>query len=55
MVWKVVHKLIDMITKTKTKNITISKSKSRYIYGAVYLSKNHVIPHPVIAAILDFI
>ena len=36
-------------------NITITKNRVCYSFHAVYHSKNHVIPHPVIAAILDVI
>ena len=36
-------------------NITITKNKSLLFFRAVYHSKNHVIPHPVIAAFLDVI
>ena len=42
------------ITKTKTKN-NITKSMSLLFYRAVYHSKNHMIPHSVIADILDII
>ena len=53
VVWKMVHGLMDAITKTKTKHITITKNESLLcFFHAVYHSKNHVIPHPVIAAIL---
>ena len=55
MVWKVAHGLMDMITRIKTKNITITKNKSVIFFNAVYHSKAHVISHPVIAAILDVI
>ena len=56
VVGKVVHGLIDMITRTKTKLINITKNKSPlFFFCAVYHSKSHVISHPVIAAILDVI
>ena len=45
---------MNTITKTKTKN-NITNSLSLLFFGAVYHSKNHVIPHSVIAAILDVI
>ena len=53
VVWKVVYDLMNTITRTKTKN-NIMKSMS-YFFCAVYHSRNHVIPHSVIAAILDVI
>ena len=38
------------------KNISITKNKSLlFFFRAVYHSKNHVIPHPAIAANLDVI
>ena len=40
--------------QNKDKN-NITKSFSLLFFRAVYHSKNHVIPHPVIAAILDVI
>ena len=40
-------------SRNKDKNITITKIKSLLSFLAVYYSKNHVIPHPVIAAILQ--
>ena len=49
-----VYGLIITIIKTKTKN-NITKSMSLLFYRAVYHSKNNVIPHSVIAAILDII
>ena len=42
-------------TQNKDKNITITKVKSLLFFHAVSYSKNHVIPHPVIAAILNVI
>ena len=48
------HGLMVTIPRTKT-NITITKNKILLFFGAVYHSKNHVIPHPVIAAILDVV
>ena len=41
--------------QNKDKNITITKNKSPVFFRAVYHSKTHVIPHPVIAAIFDVI
>ena len=49
-----VYGLMNTITKTKTKK-NITKSMSLLFYHAVYHSKNHVIPHSVIVAILDII
>ena len=42
-------------SQNKDKNITITKIKSLLFFRVVYHSKNNVIPHPVIAAILDVI
>ena len=42
-------------SQNKDQNITITKIKSQLFFHAVYYSKNHVIPHPVIAAILNVI
>ena len=42
-------------SQNKYKNITITKIKNLLFFQVVYYSKNHVIPHPVIAAILDVI
>ena len=39
----------------KDKNITITKIKRLLFFHAVYYDKNLVIPHPVIAAILNVI
>ena len=53
-----VHGLMDSIPRTKTKKtlpLPLRKIKVCYFFHAVYHSKNHVIPHPVIAAILDAI
>ena len=56
VVWKVHGAWIDTYDfHNKDKNITITKNKSMLFFRAVYHSKNHVIPHPVIAAILDAI
>ena len=56
MVWKVHGALIDGCNSlNKDKNITITKIRSLLFFYAVYYSKNHVIPHPVIAAILNVI
>ena len=52
MVWKVHGAWIDGYdSQNKDKNNTITKVKSLLFFHAVYYSKNHVIPHPVIAAI----
>ena len=40
-------------SQNKYKNITIMKNKSLLFFCVVYHSKKHVIPHPVIAIILD--
>ena len=54
VVWKVHGAWIGGYdSKSKDKNITITKIMSLYFYHAVYYSKNRVIPHPVIAAILN--
>ena len=42
-------------SQNKDKNKTITKNKSVLFFHAVYRRKNHVIPHRVIAAILDVI
>ena len=42
-------------SQSKDKNITITKIKILLFFHAVSYSKNHVIPHPVIAAILNVI
>ena len=53
-VWKVYGAWIDGYdSQNKDKNITITKNKS--FLHAMHHSKSHVIPHPVIAAILDVI
>ena len=53
--WKVHGAWIDGYdSQNKDKNINITKNKSQF-FRAVYHSKNHVIPHRVIAAILDVI
>ena len=49
-----VHGLMDTILRTKTKTLPLRKI-SQIFFHAVYHSKNNVIPHPVIAAILDVI
>ena len=56
VVWKVNGAWIDGYdSQNKDKNITITKNKCLFFFRAVYYSKNHVIPHPVIAAILNVI
>ena len=52
---QLVHGLMDTISRTKTKTEPLRKLRVCYIFRAVYQSKNHLIPHPVIAAILDVI
>ena len=47
--------LEDGDTRTKTKTIPNTKNKSPLFFRTVYHSKNHVIPHHVITAILDVI
>ena len=42
-------------SQNRDKNITITKIKSLLFSHAVSYSNNHVIPHPVIAAILNVI
>ena len=47
---------MDMTTRTKTKNITITKNKSPlFFFSAVYHSTTNVISYPVVAAIFDVI
>ena len=48
-----VHGLMDMIPRTKTKTLPLRKLRVCYFFHPVYYSKNHDIPHPVIAAILN--
>ena len=56
MVWKVHGAWFDGYdSQNKDKNITILKIKSLLFFHAVYYNKNHVIPHPVITAILNVI
>ena len=56
VVWKVHGACIDGYnSQIKDKNITITKNKSLLFFRALYHSKKHVIPHPVIADILDVI
>ena len=57
MVWKVHGEWIDGYeSPNKDKNITITKIKSLlFFFDAMYYSKKHVIPHPVISAILNVI
>ena len=54
VVWKVVHGLMNTIIKTKTEK-ALRKARVCCFCRAVYYNKNHVIPHSVIAAILDVI
>ena len=54
MLWKVHGAPIDEYdSQNKDKSITITKKKSLLFFRAVYHSKKHVIPHAIIAAILD--
>ena len=54
VLWKVHSAWIDGYdSQNKDKNITITKNKSLLYFRVVYHSKKHVIPHSVIAAILD--
>ena len=55
VVWKVVNGLMEVITKTSQKTLTLKKIKVRYFFRAVYHSKKHVTPHTVIASILEVI
>ena len=50
-----VHGSMDTIPRTKTKTLPLRKTRVCYFFRALYQSKNHVIPHRVIAAILDVI
>ena len=49
------HGLMDTIPQTKTKTLPLRKLRVYYFFHAMYYSKKHVIPHPVIAAILNVI
>ena len=56
VVSKVLHGLMDTITRTKTKHITITKKiRGRYFSVQSIITQNMRFPHPVIAAILDVI
>ena len=56
VVWKVHGAWIDGYNfQNKDKTLPLPKIRGYYFFLAVYLSKNHVISHPVIAAILDVI
>ena len=56
VVWKVHGACMDGYdTQNKYKNITLTKNKSLLFFHAVYHRKEHVIPQPVIAAILSVI
>ena len=54
VVWKVHGACLDGYD-SQNKDITITKIRVFYFFRAVYHSKNHMIPHPFIAAILDVI
>ena len=56
VVWKVHCARIDgSDSQIQDTNITMPKIKSLLFFHTVYYSTNHVIPHPVIAAILNVI
>ena len=56
VVWKVHGAWIDGYdTQNKTKTLPLRKLRVRYFFHAVFYKKTHVIPHPVIAAILNVI
>ena len=57
VVWKLHGAWLDGYdSQNKDKNIPLQKIRVCYFFRAVYHSKkNHVIPHPVIAATLDVI
>ena len=55
VVLEVLHGLMDTITRTKTKTLPFWKIKRPWFFRTVYHNKKRVIPHPVIAAILDVI
>ena len=50
-----VHELMDMILRTKTKTLPLRKIRACYFFLAVYHCENHVIPHRVIGVIFDVI
>ena len=50
-----VHVLMDTILRTNTKTLPLRKVRVCYFFRALYHSKNHEIPHPVIADIFDVI
>ena len=51
-----VRGLMNTITRAKTKKtLSLRKIRVCYYFRVVNHSKNHVIPHPVIAAILKVI
>ena len=52
---KVVHRLMNAITRAKTKILPLRKTRVCYFFRAVHHAKKHVITHPFIAAILDVI
>ena len=54
MVCKVVYGLTNTIAKTKTKKTSL-KVWVCYFFRELYQSKNNVIPHSIIAVILDII
>ena len=56
VVWKVHGAWTDGYdSQNKDKIITITKNKSLLFFPCMYHSKNHLIPHHVIGAILDVI
>ena len=54
--WKMHGGWIDEYdSQNKDKTLPLRKIRVCYFFRAVYHSKNHVVPHRVIAAILDVI
>ena len=49
------HGLMDTIPRKKTKILPLRKIRVCYFFHAVYHNKTDVIPHPVVAAILNII
>ena len=48
-----VHGLMNTIPRTKTKALPLLKIRVGYFSVQCIIAKKHVIPHPIIAAILD--
>ena len=55
VVLKVVHGMMDAITRTKTKTLPLRKKSVCYFFGCSVSEQTHVIPHPAISVILDVI